>query len=114
MPRGLRMGRGGRMLGNMVDPRSRLFMALASDQRLKILDLLKEKEKSSAEIIKALDLDASVISRHLMLLRNVGLVSARKEGVALYFSIADPRVFQIIDLATQVIRDWLDQHQAFF
>ena len=114
MLRGMKMGMGGRMMGPMMDPRSRFFMALASDQRIKILELLKEAEKSSAEIIQALELDASVISRHLMMLRNVGLVAARKQGVALYFSITDDRVFKIIDLATEVIKDWFDQHWAFF
>jgi len=110
----MKMGMGGRMMGPMMDPRSRFFMALASDQRIKILELLKEAEKSSAEIIQALELDASVISRHLMMLRNVGLAAARKQGVALYFSIADDRVFKIVDLATAVIKDWFDQHRAFF
>jgi len=114
MPRVGKMGMGGRMMGPMTDPRSRFFMALASDQRIRILELLKESEKSSSDIIQALELDASVISRHLMMLRNVGLVAARKDGVALYFSIADERVFRIVDLATEVIKDWFDQHRAFF
>ncbi len=114
MPHIRKMGMGGRMMGPMMDPRSRFFMAMASDQRIKILELLKEAEKSSAEIIQALELDASVISRHLMMLRNVGLVAARKEGVVLYFRVADDRVYQIVGLATEVIKDWLDQHRAFF
>ncbi len=116
MPRGMRMGpgMGGRMMGPMWDPRSRLFMALASDQRLKILELLREGEKSSSDLIEALGLDPSVVSRHLMMLRNLGLVKARKEGVAMFFSIADDRVLQLIELATQIIRDWLDQHRQFF
>ncbi len=114
MPRGMGKGPRGRMMGPMADPRSRFFMALASDQRLKILELLKDGEKSSAEIIQALGLDPSVVSRHLMMLRNIGLVAARKEGIVLYFSIADDRVLQLIDLATQIIKDWFDQHWQFF
>lgn len=114
MPRGIGMGMGGKMMGPTWDPRSRLFMALASDQRLKILELLREGEKSSPDLIGALGLDASVVSRHLMMLRNLGLVQARKEGVTMYFSIADERVFQLIELATQIIKDWLDQHRQFF
>jgi len=116
MPRGMRMGpgMGGRMMGALWDPRSRLFMALASDQRLKILELLQQGEKSSADIIEALNLDPSVVSRHLMMLRNLGLVQARKEGVSMYFSIADERVLQLIELATQIIKEWLDQHRQFF
>ncbi|HFE63826.1 MAG TPA: ArsR family transcriptional regulator [Caldithrix sp.] len=113
MPRGMKMGMGGRIMGPMMDPRSRFFMALASDQRLKILELLKEGEKSSREIIDAIGLDPSVISRHLMMMRNAGLVSARKEGVALYFSLADERVLQIIEIATQITRDWFNRFQQF-
>ncbi len=112
MPRG--MGRGRGMMGPMMDPRSRFFMALASDQRLRILSLLKDGEKNSAEITRALELDPSVISRHLMMLRNVGLVIARREGAVLFFSLSDKRVWDIIDTATAIIKDWLDKHQQFF
>lgn len=108
------MGHGHRMMGPLRDPRSRFFMALASDQRLKILAMMKEGEKNSTEITEALGLDPSVISRHLMLLREVGAVSARKEGVVMYFKIADTRVIQLIDLGTEIIKGWLDRHWEFF
>ena len=102
---------GGPKMGPMMDPRSRFFMALASDQRLRLIQALRGGERSSAELVEILELDPSVVSRHLMLLRNVGIVSARKEGVTMYFSIADERIFQILDLATGMIRDWLDRYQ---
>ena len=112
MPRGIKMGP--KMMGPMTDPRSRLFLALASDQRLRILLLLKEREKNSQEIISELLLDPSVVSRHMMMLRNVGLVEAYKQGVSMYFKIADKRVYQIIELATNITRDWLNKFQDFF
>jgi len=112
MRRGGRMG--GRMMGPMTDPRSKFFMALASDQRIKILESLKKGEKSSADLISVLELDPSVVSRHLMMLRNVGLVSARKEGVSLYFTLADERLLKVIDLATEITKDWFDRFQHFF
>ncbi len=112
MPRGVKMG--SKMMGPMTDPRSRLFLALASDQRLRILLLLKEGEKNSQEIISELLLDPSVVSRHMMMLRNVGLVEAYKQGVNMYFKIADKRVFQIINLATDITRNWLNKFQDFF
>ncbi len=104
----------GPMMGPMMDPRSRLFMALANDQRLKILTLLKEGEKSTAEILEALQLDPSVVSRHLTLLRNVGLIQARKEGVSQRYTVADERIFEMIRLASAIIKDWLDKHLEFF
>jgi len=117
MPHGMKKNKGrmgGSMMCLMADPRSRFFMTLASGQRIRILELLKDGEKSSADIIQVLDLDASVVSRHLMMLRNVGMVSARKEGVTLYFSIADTRVFQILDLAAEALKDWFEKRQSFF
>ncbi|RLD16227.1 hypothetical protein DRI50_02395 [candidate division KSB1 bacterium] len=112
MPKGMKMG--GRMMDPMGDPRSRFFMALASDQRLRILNLLKEGPKNSQDIIDDLGLDPSVISRHLMMLRNVGLVSAYKEGAILFFRIDDERIFKIIDLATEITKDWLSKIQNSF
>ncbi len=109
-----RRRRGGMMMGQMMDPRSRFFMALASDHRIKIIEALRSGEKSSAQLIELLGLDPSVVSRHLMMLRNAGLINARKEGVALYFSAADKRLFQIIDSATNIIKDWLTNFQDFF
>ncbi len=104
----------GPMMGPMMDPRSRLFMALANDQRLKILFLLKDGEKTTAEILEALQLDPSVVSRHLMVLRNVGLIHAHKEGTGLRYSIADKRIYDILKLASAIIKDWLDKHLEFF
>ncbi|MHB2155919.1 ArsR/SmtB family transcription factor [Caldithrix abyssi] len=112
MPRGMKMG--GRMMGPMTDPRSRFFMALASDQRLRILELLKNGEKNSQEIINELLLDPSVVSRHMMMLRNVGLVEAHKQGVTMYFKIADTRIFELIETATDITRDWLNKFRDFF
>ncbi len=110
-----RMRHGGGMMGGpMMDPRSRFFMALASDHRVKIIEALKDGEKSSAELISLLGLDPSVVSRHLMMLRNVGIVYGRKEGVTMYFNLSDKRVLKLIDLATQITMDWYMNFQNFF
>jgi len=88
-----------------ANPCSRLFKVLASDQRLQILRLLKEGEKSSTQIIEELHLDASVVSRHLRMLRNFRIVAVRKEGNVLYFSLADERILKIWDLAREITTD---------
>lgn len=113
MPRGMhRMG--GRMMGSMMDPRSRFFMALSSDQRLRIIEMLKSGEKTLADFTRDLQIDVSVVSRHLMMLRGFGIVSARREGVYVYFNIADKRIFDVISLSNQIISDWFKQNQQMF
>jgi len=88
-----------------ANPCSRLFKVLASNQRLQILRLLKEGEKSSTKIIEELHLDASVISRHMRMLRNFRIVAVRKEGNVLYFSLADKRILKIWDIAREITTD---------
>jgi DNA-binding transcriptional ArsR family regulator len=114
MPRGMMKGMGGRMMGSMMDPRSRFFMALSSDQRLRIIEMLKSGEKTLADFTKDLQIDVSVVSRHLMMLRGLGIVSARREGAYVYFNIADKRIFDVIALSNQIISDWFKQNQQMF
>lgn len=114
MPRGMMRGMHGRMMGSMMDPRSRFFMALSSDQRLRIIEMLKDGEKTLADFTRDLQIDISVVSRHLMMLRSLGIVSARREGVYVYFNIADKRVFDVIALSNQIISDWFKRNQQIF
>ena len=88
-----------------TNPCARLFKVLASDQRLRILVLLKDGEKSSGELSLELGLDPSVVSRHLSLMRSFRLIATRKEGNNLYYSIADSRVLEIRELGKQIVSD---------
>ncbi len=103
-----------RKSGRMSDPRSRFFMALACDQRLKILELLREKERCSCELVPLLKLDPSVVSRHLSILREVGLVEGRKRGVNVFYTIADARVFDLLEISKQIIQAWFEKRKKMF
>ncbi len=89
-------------------------MALACDQRLKILELLREHEKCSCELVPLLEIDASVVSRHLSLLRDVGIIEGRKQGVNIYYYIADQRIFDILDTAKSILQNLFEKRQQFF
>ena len=66
---------------------ARLFKALADETRLRILALLLEGELCVCEIMAALDLPQSTVSRHLAYLRNSGWVKDRRQGVWMYYSL---------------------------
>ncbi len=77
----------------MTDPLDRLegvFRALADGTRLRILALLAGGEVCVCEIHESLDLPQPTVSRHLAYLRNAGLVSGRKQGLWVYYSLAQP------------------------
>ena len=66
-----------------------IFKALSDETRLRILALLLDGELCVCEIIAALDLPQSTISRHLAYLRNSGWVSDRRQGVWMYYRLND-------------------------
>jgi ArsR family transcriptional regulator len=66
----------------------RVFRALADDTRLRILNLLLQGEVCVCDLVAALRSPQPTISRHLMYLRKVGLVTARKDGVWNYYQLA--------------------------
>lgn len=96
------------------DPRTRLFAALACDQRIAILKLLREGEKCTCDLAPKLRVDISVVSRHLAILRSVGLIVSRKEGVNKYYSVADERIFSILDTALEVLKESAERHRSIF
>ncbi len=79
-----------------------LFKALADETRLRILNLIAHRELCVCQIVDVLELGQSKVSRHLAHLRNAGLVSDRRDGLWMYYSLAEPAG----NLHAQVI-DWL-------
>jgi len=81
-----------------------LFKALADETRLRILNLLCRRELCVCQIVEVLGVGQSKASRHLATLRHAGLVTDRREGLWMYYSLSDPSV----ELQRQVI-DWMRQ-----
>ena len=69
-----------------------IFKALGDETRLRIMALLlSEQELCVCDIMAALDLPQSTVSRHLSYLRNTGLVDDRRQGVWMYYKINHER-----------------------
>lgn len=66
----------------------KILDALSDPTRREILKLLKRGEKSAGEISEHFDVSAPAISRHLSLLRDAEMVSARREGKNVYYSLS--------------------------
>jgi DNA-binding transcriptional ArsR family regulator len=61
--------------------------ALGDETRQKILQMLREEEMCVSDIVEAFEMSQPTISHHLSVLKNLGLVRARKEGKQIYYSI---------------------------
>lgn len=69
--------------------------SLADPTRLAILHLVQRGEKRVSDILAEIGGSQANVSKHLGVLRQAGFVTCRREGVNVYYSVADPAVFQI-------------------
>ncbi|MDQ1279076.1 MAG: hypothetical protein QG670_336 [Thermoproteota archaeon] len=77
-----------------VDKKTRLLKALANETRLTMLKLLSKREMCVCELTVALDLTQPTASHHLNILENIGLITDRKEGKWVFYTVANPEVAQ--------------------
>jgi ArsR family transcriptional regulator len=80
--------------------KSTVFHALSDPVRLEIIDFLRDGEKCVCEIVPHLNLIQPVVSRHLKILKDSGLVADRKDGNKRLYSVTFPEVYKIIDDVT--------------
>jgi DNA-binding transcriptional ArsR family regulator len=92
--------------------KSIIFHALADPLRLEILEFLRDGEKCVCEIIPHLNTLQPVVSRHLKILKDAGLVKDRKEGNKRFYSTIDNRIYTVIDGITPELVDALSK-EAF-
>ena len=74
------------------------FKALAEPARLHILARLRRGELTVTELVDQTALGQANVSKHLQLLHTLGFVSRRKDGLFVYYALADKGVFQLCDI----------------
>ena len=84
-----------------------IFKALSDETRLRILTLLSSGELCVCDLMAALDLPQSTVSRHLAYLRNAGLVADERRGVWMFY-----RLKQEMPLGKNVIQLLLEELKA--
>jgi DNA-binding transcriptional ArsR family regulator len=81
----------------------------SNDKRLKIIDLLKDKEMSNSDIMRETGLNKVIISQHMNILKSKGVIVSRREGQQLFYSISNPKIIQACNLMQEVL---VEQHLA--
>lgn len=74
------------------------FKALGEPARLQILNALRASEMTVTELVDATDLGQANLSKHLQLLHSLGFVTRRKDGLFVYYALADADVFRLCDI----------------
>ena len=88
------------------------FRTLGHPARVRILELLREGELTVGELQAELEIDSSGASQHLGAMRRQGLLESRREGTSVYYRVRDPRTFQLLETARQLISSHLEETHA--
>jgi DNA-binding transcriptional ArsR family regulator len=74
------------------------FRVLGEPNRLRLIAALEQGEKNVSELVAETELTQANVSRHLQTLTEAGLLGRRKEGLNVYYFIADESLFKLCDL----------------
>jgi DNA-binding transcriptional ArsR family regulator len=77
---------------------AKYFKALAEPMRLKVLNALQDGEKNVSQLTEMSGGTQANVSKHLSLLDQYGLVKRESRGTCVFYSIADPSVYELCEL----------------
>lgn len=92
--------------------KANLFRVLGHPARVRILELLRDGERSVGALQAELELDSGGTSQHLAALRRIGLVDSRREGTSVYYRVDDERVFDLLAAGRGIILRQLSEQQS--
>ena len=93
--------------------KAEFFRALAHPARIRLLEVLSADGEHGVQALQArLDLDQPIVSQQLARLRASGIVVSRKNGTAVQYALADPRIADLLSVAKAILNRRLTNHRT--
>ena len=93
----------------LFELQSDVCKTLASPKRLEILNALKDGEKTVSELVDILGVPKANVSQHLAVMRHKGILRTRRDGVNIYYSVANSKVIQACVLMREVLTEQMQE-----
>jgi len=91
--------------------KAELCKTFADPKRLIIIDELRQGETTVGELARILEFPQAVVSRHMAILRDKGVVQYRREGTSVYYSLSDPKIGDACNMVHQVLLDQIEKNR---
>lgn len=95
----------------VYEMQSQLCQAMGHAARLEIIHVLQDGPQHVLGLARVIGLSQGTLSRHLAVLRNIGLVTVQRQGQENIYQLANPKIVIICDLLRQVLAEQIT-HQA--
>jgi len=92
--------------------KAEFFKTLGHPARIRILELLAERDHTVGELLPEIGLEASNLSQQLGVLRRAGVVTAAKDGSTVVYSIASPVITELLAVARKALTGLLNEQVA--
>lgn len=92
--------------------KAEFFRVLGHPARIRLLQLLRDGERTVGALQSALELDSGSTSQQLAVLRKQGLVESRREGTNVYYAVKDRRTLELLELAKGIITANLEESRV--
>ncbi|MFE2561095.1 metalloregulator ArsR/SmtB family transcription factor [Streptomyces sp. NBC_00090] len=83
--------------------KAEFFKTLGHPVRIRVLELLSEREHAVAEMLRDTGVESAYLSQQLAVLRRASLVVARREGVTVYYTLTSPQVAELLIVARSIL-----------
>jgi len=92
--------------------KANIFQALAHPTRIAIVEVLRDGELPAGTIIERLGLEQANASQHFSILRAKQIVSSRKEGNQVFYSVRDPLLIEVLDIMRRYFQAHVEEAMA--
>jgi DNA-binding transcriptional ArsR family regulator len=89
--------------------KAEFFKTLGHPARIRVLEVLRDGERPVNELIPEVGIEPSHLSQQLAVLRRANLVRSRKVGSSVLYSVSEPRVFQLLEVAKAILTSSLTE-----
>jgi ArsR family transcriptional regulator len=83
--------------------KAEFFKTLAHPARIRVLEILRDGDRAVSELIPEVGIESSHLSQQLGIMRRANLVQSRKEGAIVVYSVTNPMIFELLDVARRIL-----------
>lgn len=83
--------------------KAEFFKTLGHPARIRVLEVLRDGDRAVHELIPLVGIEPSHLSQQLAVLRRADVVRSRREGAQVLYTVVDPRIFQLLEVAKAII-----------
>jgi ArsR family transcriptional regulator len=94
---------------NIYEIQADICKVLASPIRIAIINALKDGEKTVSELVAFLNSHKANVSQHLSIMKGKGILNSRRDGLNVFYSIANPKIILACNLMREVLNEILTE-----